>query len=833
MSSKSAKSNLAANKLLNKLFGINNKGSSVNSKPELPRDENGVPNPATLAEAVAAIKDYIHSSSKVYHLISRLEKLLPPDEAADFSGDELKGLFLTGSTDDMIFTSALSMNPSSIATVTISEILNDANRFTRIDPNTLPEAAMIKNGYPITRLTHTTVELGSESITVPVADEVWVTDKITGTNLVVTYEPANGGGLAVSVESSYAKSDANVEFSQELKFAVLKSPHIKGRIIEITGGNGFRIVEIGEQILPIMSKELKSELEKNVINLFDKQESFKKYGLPLKRSIILEGPPGNGKCLAKGTPVMMWDGTIKKVEDIRVGEQLMGDDSAPRSVLSLARGIEKMFRVDGVDGSSYTVNESHILSLMCSGSGKVTDISVKDFNALPSSRRALLKGYKAKVEKFGNQKSDLKLDPYFLGLWLGNGNSREPQVTTADQEIIEYLEGYASSNGLQTTRVQNLTDNKASTIGLTEERTCVKINPIMSELRSLGLIYNKHIPRSYKTASVPERLRLLAGLVDSDGSNNNDCIDYTSKDEVLADDVVFIARSLGMKATKSVSVKAAKFADGTYSENGTYYGINISGELSLIPTLLKRKQFYRRKQIKNPRLTGISLTELPADRYYGFEIDGNRRFLLGDFTVTHNTMLCRWLASSVKGKVTTIWVTAKSIQDQSDVASVFDIARKLAPSLVIMEDLDLISGTRDILGRGAGALGEMLNQLDGLEANDSLVLVGSTNRVSSLDEALRDRPGRFDRIYEVGKPSPELAEQIAKNYLRSRGVSENALSFLDLSQVMNGEFTGAQVVEIVKGGIFEAIHENKEITELHVKKSRDGLIKQRKLTQKP
>src|SRR4051812_44453905 len=48
-----------------------------------------------------------------------------------------------------------------------------------------------------------------------------------------------------------------------------------------------------------------------------------------------------GKCLAKGTPVLLYDGTIKAVEEIRVGDQLMGDDSTPRNVLSLARGQER------------------------------------------------------------------------------------------------------------------------------------------------------------------------------------------------------------------------------------------------------------------------------------------------------------------------------------------------------------------------------------------------------------------------------------------------------------------------------------------------------------
>ena len=198
------------------------------------------------------------------------------------------------------------------------------------------------------------------------------------------------------------------------------------------------------------------------------------------------------------------------------------------------------------------------------------------------------------------------------------------------------------------------------------------------------------------------------------------------------------------------------------------------------------------------------------------------------------TMIERWLAAKVKGKVTTLWVTAKTIQNASDVSSVFDIARKLSPSLVIMEDLDLVSGTRqlnNILGvQATGPLGEMLNQLDGLEANEAIVLVGSTNKLGAIDEALADRPGRFDRIYEVGRPSAELAQVIAGQYLKKRGVEEAVLKDLDFSGVFkDDEFTGAQIVEIVKGAIFEAIHRGCPVNQMCLKQSREGLVNQRKM----
>ena len=85
---------------------------------------------------------------------------------------------------------------------------------------------------------------------------------------------------------------------------------------------------------------------------------------------------GGGKCLARGTPVMMHSGEVRLVEDIAVGDLLMGPDSQPRRVESLARGREMMYRVAQSHGASYTVNESHILSLMHRTTREIVNVPV-------------------------------------------------------------------------------------------------------------------------------------------------------------------------------------------------------------------------------------------------------------------------------------------------------------------------------------------------------------------------------------------------------------------------------------------------------------------------
>ena len=78
---------------------------------------------------------------------------------------------------------------------------------------------------------------------------------------------------------------------------------------------------------------------------------------------LLELPCGFGKCLGINTPIMMSDGNFKMVQDIQIGDKLMGDDSTPRNVLSLARGKEQMYKISSKKGDEYIGVPLHYLSI--------------------------------------------------------------------------------------------------------------------------------------------------------------------------------------------------------------------------------------------------------------------------------------------------------------------------------------------------------------------------------------------------------------------------------------------------------------------------------------
>ncbi len=366
--------------------------------------------------------------------------------------------------------------------------------------------------------------------------------------------------------------------------------------------------------------------------------------------VHIQGANGAGKCFAKHTKILMFNGTSKEVQDIVVGDIIMGNDSTPRMVLALSRGREMMYRVTPTKGESYVVNESHILTLKCadlrkntfsnhpSKNGNVYNITVRDYLKETSHFKNVMKGYRSGVEF---EKKELAINPYFLGVWLGDGTSKHPHITTADSEIASAIYHEAEQRNLSVRLVTNKRSCPTYRI-----HNSWKGNSLLDDLREYNLLDNKHIPLVYKTSNRTDRLQLLAGLLDTDGSLSRGGFDFINKQKTLAEDVVYLARSLGFAAYMHSCEK--------YSQNGssgTYYRVFISGDCSVIPVRIKRKQAPSRTINKDVLKVGIKVEPIGEDDYYGFQIDGNQLFLLADFTVVHNSTILEMIIYGLYGKM--------------------------------------------------------------------------------------------------------------------------------------------------------------------------------------
>jgi len=171
-------------------------------------------------------------------------------------------------------------------------------------------------------------------------------------------------------------------------------------------------------------------------------EGFLKYRLkPVQRTILedLFSTSSDGsqlynhavfisgmRCLGLGTKVLMYDGTLKKIEDIVIGDQVMGPDSSPRIVLELSNGESELFKIKQSHANDYIINENHILSLKRDKSldrrniykVDIVNISIKDYLKQSNKWKSVFLGYKANFAK-GRQLSTLKVSSMGKGAFAG------------------------------------------------------------------------------------------------------------------------------------------------------------------------------------------------------------------------------------------------------------------------------------------------------------------------------------------------------------------------------------------------------------------------------
>ncbi len=163
------------------------------------------------------------------------------------------------------------------------------------------------------------------------------------------------------------------------------------------------------------------------------------------------------------------------------------------------------------------------------------------------------------------------------------------------------------------------------------------------------------------------------------------------------------------------------------------------------------------------------------------------------------TMIGRILAA--QGSWTFVYATSGGLEDKGSMRATFQIARKLRPAILFFEDLDFYASERRGNGRQP-TLGELLAQMDGLEANDGLVVMATTNDLSVIEPALKDRPSRFDVVVEIAPPTEHRRRAILQHYLADNTSDDDLL--IDVAARTKG-FSGAQLRELAVLSVQNAI----------------------------
>ena len=360
---------------------------------------------------------------------------------------------------------------------------------------------------------------------------------------------------------------------------------------------------------------------------------------------------GYGKCHAKHTPILMFDGTIKPVQDITHGDLVMGDDSTEREVLSLVSGNDMMYNIVQSDAADYIVNSHHILSLVISKTKYMTlqnklyfcffidrntityncktfktneeavafynsvdinpivDISIRNFLKLPKESQKLLKGYRVGVQYPYRE----TVNPYIFGLWL-----------CYRKEYIKLHKDVAWFVKYNIPQVCMFENSGKYTFKDVHNKN------IFSDMENIvDIILKPHIPQNMMINSRKVRLSLLAGIIDSCATFSNNVYSINMPHRQLINDIKTLCASLCIRTKFYCTTKKS------FSYTKQYYRLDIFGNIQDIPSRL-----YTPVNVKAEKyiMTDIRVIKLIRDNYYGFNVNGNNRYLMGDYTVTHNSL---------------------------------------------------------------------------------------------------------------------------------------------------------------------------------------------------
>jgi len=389
--------------------------------------------------------------------------------------------------------------------------------------------------------------------------------------------------------------------------------------------------------------KLKSVQKTILIDLF----SVDKKGKPVyKEAVVISGM----RCLEVGTEVLMYDGTLKKIEDIKLGEFVMGPDSKPREVLDTSRGISELFEVHQSCADTYVVNENHILSLKKAQSCKnaisdkqpnghypnepdLVNIPIKEYIAKSDKWKYFFRGYKAGLIEFSEQ--FVPVDPYLLGIWLGNGSNYAIKICNIENEVAAWLHKFAAKNDFL---IHEYKKKGTTAIDYTISKKRIRffhINPLLNAFRKLNLMKNKHIPQCYISNSKEIRLKVLAGLLDTDGYYAKHGYELVLANERLARDAKRLADTLGYRT----SIRKKRTTNQNKDFEGVAWRLLIYGNVWEIPCKVEVKKYKHTGKYSNKEnyLSSLDIKSIGWGEYAGIVVDKDSLFCLSDCTTVHNS----------------------------------------------------------------------------------------------------------------------------------------------------------------------------------------------------
>ena len=306
--------------------------------------------------------------------------------------------------------------------------------------------------------------------------------------------------------------------------------------------------------------------------------------------------------LADSTPILTSNRGWTTHGDLKIGDYVYGLNGEPTKIIGISDKSNCNQLITFSNGSKILAHEEHLWTVSKRGNKNPLTITTseikKDYQYTEKNGKKRYRYHLPFIKPIQYPKTELPLDPYFLGLWLGDGSSTKPCIThdPKDIESIEHI------------------PYKISTI-CTHTETGVKTTyfshqGIIKKIKELHLYNNKHIPRIYLEACVEDRLQLLAGLIDSDGSvDKNGRVRFININKQLINDVFELCTGLGLYPYFHVRKKE----DMNHYKRNSKYNIKSTHDAYVVgfqPKYSIPTQIPRKKINKTPTHRRLAITDI-------------------------------------------------------------------------------------------------------------------------------------------------------------------------------------------------------------------------------
>ena len=362
-------------------------------------------------------------------------------------------------------------------------------------------------------------------------------------------------------------------------------------------------------------------------------------GLQTSDLIIVAADTSMGKALPMDAKILLANGEWISNKDVTIGTKVASVDGEESYVTGVfPQGIKPMYKIKFSDGREVVACEDHLWEIeSCSFKSGSRILTSKEIFQYQNQSVA----YKNRMRTpyfsgcFGVY-NDFIIHPYVLGVLLGDGClSRHATFCNPDEFVVNKVKSLIPE--CCDVHQINSTNPRTPSYGIVTPRG--KSNPVLDALKNIGLSNTKSggkfIPKEYLTACREQRLHLLQGIMDTDGyaSKGNNSI-FTSKSEQLANDVRYLAHSLGYRAT--IYKKKAKYNGCDY---GFSYNVVISGVNKFQIFTLPRKKD-RVKEPQRPYNCIVDVEHVGEMECQCISVSHPRALYVTDnFIVTHNTSL--------------------------------------------------------------------------------------------------------------------------------------------------------------------------------------------------